>query len=94
MSRKNTAAAYRTRCFIQCVTPLLASCSASPAQTVMGSFFPSWMLCALLGLIAATGLRFALAAMGVHSYLIAPLLTYIAVALAVAMLIWLLWFGH
>ena len=77
------------------LAPLLASsCSAAPAQDIMGSFFPAWMLCVVIGVAAAACLRLVLGVVGVHGYVVAPLLTYLAAALAVTMLIWLVWFGH
>lgn len=72
----------------------LAGCSAAPAQNIMGSFFPAWLLCAAIGCGAAAGFRLVLGALAVHDHVIFPLLTYLATALAVAMLIWLIWFGH
>ncbi len=73
---------------------LLAACSSAPAQDVLGSFFPSWMVCALAGVAAAVTCRLLLVAAGVEPHVPAPPLTYIAVAAAAALLIWLLWFGH
>ena len=73
---------------------LLAACSGAPAQNVLGSFFPSWMACALLGIAAAVLCRLLLVAAGVEPYVPAPPLTFIAFAAASALLAWLLWFGH
>lgn len=76
------------------IAPLLSACSGSPSQNVLGSFFPAWMLCAALGVVAAIVLRQILAALGINEHLIAPPLTYVCVTLASTLLIWLLWFGH
>ena len=89
------AAPGRTRHLAAGAAPLLiSSCSAAPAQDIMGSFFPAWMLCLLIGLVGATCLRLILSVVGVHAYVVVPLLTYLAAALAVTMLVWLVWFGH
>ena len=72
----------------------LAGCSAAPTQNIMGSFFPAWLLCVVIGVVAAVGLRLVLGAVGAHGYVVVPLLTYVATALATAMLAWLVWFGH
>ena len=72
----------------------LAACSASPAQNMFGSFFPAWMLCAAAGIVIAIILRQAFGAVGVNPYLIAPPLTYLSIAVAGTLLVWLLLFGH
>jgi uncharacterized membrane protein YeaQ/YmgE (transglycosylase-associated protein family) len=72
----------------------LAACSASPAQNMFGSFFPAWMLCTAAGIVGAITLRQVLATFGISQYLIAPPLTYLCIAVAGTLLLWLLWFGH
>ncbi len=73
---------------------LLAGCSTSPAQNMLGSFVPAWLLCAATGIASAVILRQALCALGVNQHLIAPPLTYLCIAVAGTLLVWLLWFGH
>jgi hypothetical protein len=73
---------------------LLTGCTASPSLNILGSFFPAWMLCAAAGIVAAVVVRLALSALGVNQYLIAPPLTYLSIAGAGTLLVWLLWFGH
>ena len=72
----------------------LAGCSTSPVQNMFGSFFPAWMLCAAAGVVIAIILRQVFGALGLNRYLIAPPLTYLCIALAGTLLVWLLWFGH
>jgi hypothetical protein len=78
----------------QFVALCLAGCSTSPAQNLLGSFFPAWMLCAVAGIASTVILRQILSALGVNQYLIAPPLTYLGIAVAGTLLVWLLWFGH
>jgi hypothetical protein len=73
---------------------LLAGCSTSPSLNLLGSFFPAWMLCAAAGIIVAMILRQVFGAVGVNQYLIAPPLTYLSIAIAGTLLVWLVWFGH
>jgi hypothetical protein len=61
---------------------------------MFGSFFPAWMLCAAAGIVSAVILRQVLATFGINRYLIAPPLTYLCIAMAGTLLVWLLWFGH
>jgi hypothetical protein len=72
----------------------VAGCTTSPAQNMFGSFFPAWMLCAAAGIIIAVVLWQVLRALDVDPYLIAPPLTYLCIAVAGTLLVWLLWFGH
>lgn len=72
----------------------LCGCSASPAQNLFGSFFPAWMLCAVAGIAGAVVVHQVLAAVGVNKYLVAPPLTYLCIAIAGTLFVWLFWFGH
>jgi hypothetical protein len=42
----------------------LAACSDAPSQVILGCYFPSWMICALIGTAAAVALRLLLVADG------------------------------
>ena len=72
----------------------LAGCTKAPAQDLFGSFFPAWMLCAVAGIGGAILLRVVLGLAGVMPFVPAPALTFIAIAVAVTLLVWLLWFGN
>ena len=74
------------------MTAAITAFSAAPMQNIMGSFFPSWMLCAVAGLIGIVAVRQVLVGLGVHENLPVPLLTYFAVALMIACAIWLVFF--
>jgi YtcA family len=78
----------------QAVILFLTGCSTSPEQNMFGSFFPAWMLCAAAGIVIAVIVRQVLYGLGVNGYLIAPPLTYLSVAVAGTLLVWLLLFGH
>ena len=66
----------------------------SPTLDLLGSYFPAWMLCAVAGIVAAVIIRQVLMIVGVGEYVVAPLLTYVGLALSATWLIWLLIFGH
>jgi hypothetical protein len=72
----------------------VSGCSYSPTQDLFGSYFPAWMLCAVLGIVAAVIIRQILAVTGISDYVAAPLLTYAALGVSAMLLAWLLWFGH
>ncbi len=72
----------------------VAACSYSPTQDLFGSYFPAWMLCAAVGVVAAVIIRQILALAGISDYVVAPLLTYTGLAVSATLLAWLFWFGH
>ena len=72
---------------------LVAGCSPAPSQDILGSFFPSWLLCAALGVIIALLCRRLLTVAGIGEYLVAAPLVYFALAASAALLIWLVRFG-
>ena len=72
----------------------VAACSYSPTMDLLGSYFPAWMLCAAIGIVASVIIRQILAVARINDYVVAPLLTYAGLALSATLLTWLLWFGH
>jgi hypothetical protein len=72
----------------------VSGCSHSPTLDLLGSYFPAWMLCAAVGVVAAIILRQLLAVAGIGDYVVAPLLTYAAFAVSATFFAWLMWFGH
>jgi len=71
----------------------ISACDASPSQDILGSFFPSWMLCGLVGIVSAVAFRGLLGVAGLNQVLLAPALIYLCFAVAVALLTWLLCFA-
>jgi YtcA family len=72
----------------------VAACNSAPTIDLFGSYFPAWMLCAAVGIVAAIIIRQILAVAGINDYVVAPLLTYAGLAVFATLLAWLLWFGH
>jgi hypothetical protein len=66
----------------------------SPTLDLFGSYFPAWMLCAVIGVLAAVIIRRILVVVGIDEYVISPLLTYTGLAVSATLLVWLVWFGH
>ena len=69
----------------------LAGCNSAPSQNILGSYFPSWMICALAGLGATVVVRQLLVATGLDNTLPAPLVVYLALTATFAFAIWLVW---
>src|SRR5215831_2450235 len=38
-------------------TAMLAGCSRAPSFNILGSFFPSWILCGVIGILLAVAVR-------------------------------------
>ena len=74
-----------------CLLLALTACSAAPSRNILGSYFPSWMICALVGMGATVVLRVALVKLGIDAELPAPVVIYMAFAIAVSLGMWLLW---
>ena len=69
----------------------LQGCSRAPSRNILGSYFPSWMVCALLALVMTIVVRAVLARTGVDAELPAPLVTYMAIFAAFTFAVWLIW---
>ena len=59
-----------------------------PQINVIGSFFPSWMLCAAIGIVVAVLARQLLLRVGVDPYLGPRALVYPSLALLVTLVLW------
>jgi cytosine/uracil/thiamine/allantoin permease len=64
-----------------------------PSLNLFGTFFPSWMLCAILGICAAAVAHKLFGVAGLRGEVKPPLVVYSSVGLTVALLIWLVRYG-
>jgi hypothetical protein len=69
----------------------LAGCSNAPSQAILGSYFPSWMICALIGTVGAVLMRMLFVAGGLDKHLPVPLVVYLALTAGFSFAAWLLW---
>jgi hypothetical protein len=74
-----------------CLSGLLAGCDGAPSRNILGSYFPSWMVCALVGIVVALVARAVLKLAGLLEELPAPLLVLLALGCAVNFAMWLVW---
>jgi hypothetical protein len=63
-----------------------------PQLNVVGSFFPSWMLCASIGVVVALLARRVFVRVGVDPYLGPRALVYPSLALLVTLVLWVAFF--
>lgn len=73
---------------------VLSACTpAAPAIPIFGSYFPAWIIAAVIGIVATVILRLILVASGVDEHLPAPLLVYVCLALLCGIGAWFFLFG-
>jgi hypothetical protein len=77
-----------------CAAPmlsLLGGCDGAPSRNVLGSYFPSWMVCALVGLACTLAARAVFKAFGIFGELPVPLVVMAAIGCAGTFAMWLIW---
>ena len=70
----------------------LIGCRRSPSIDVLGSYFPGWLACMIVGGLAAVLLQIVLRRMGWQRHLPLLPLFYLCVALLIACTTWLITF--
>jgi hypothetical protein len=73
------------------VLSALAGCNGAPSRNILGSYFPSWMVCALAGIALALIARVIFKASGLLDQLPVPFVVMLAIACAGTFALWLLW---
>jgi hypothetical protein len=73
------------------VLSVIGGCDGSPSRNILGSYFPSWMVCALAGIAMALIARAIFKATGVLGELPVPFVVMLAIACAGTFALWLLW---
>ena len=64
------------------------------SYNLFGAFFPAWLICAVIGLVACFVLRGAMVVIRLDDAIPLKLLVYTAVAVLVALSLWLMLFGE
>ena len=79
-----------------CLAVPLAACQrppAAPTFVFFGSYFPAWIVCAILGVVVAVAVRKLFIVIGLDEVLPVRLIVYASLALMAAVGLWSLWFG-
>jgi len=74
-----------------CFPWLLAGCTRAPSFDIVGSFFPAWLVCLMLGILAAAISHMLL--LRVKVALAFPILVYPSLAALLTFLLWLVFFS-
>jgi fructose-specific phosphotransferase system IIC component len=70
---------------------LLTGCSRAPTFDIMGSFFPAWLVCLVLGILLTFLARWAFLRWKVD--LVYPILVYPSLTALFTFLLWLIFFS-
>ena len=73
---------------------LLAGCAHSPTLDVLGSYFPAWMVCIVLGLVLTVITRQLLIGFKLNVHLRLAGLVYVCMAVLWTLGVWLLCFKN
>ena len=70
---------------------LLAGCTRAPSFDIDGSLFPAWLVCLMLGVLAAVLARWLLLRQKIT--IVLPVLVYPSLAAVFTFLLWLVFFS-
>lgn len=84
---------FRTFAGLSLAVLLLVGCSHAPEYSIFGSFFPVWIFCSAGGLILATGGRALIARTAIAEHVVAPVLSYLSMAIFFSCVLWLLFYS-
>jgi hypothetical protein len=91
-ARQTTCGPFRmSRFFVLIAFTSLCGCDGAPSRNILGSYFPSWMVCALLGMAVAGIARGILRSTGILQELPVPFVVILAIGCAATFTLWLLW---
>ena len=84
----------QTKLLILPTTLLMSGCAYSPTVDVVGSYFPAWMMCIILGLISAIIVRLLLIGFGIYPHLRLKPVIFSCMAVFFTLIIWLGFFKN
>jgi len=73
-------------------TSCLAGCRRAPAFNILGSYFPAWLVCFLLGILLTVAARYGLRKYNLAEALNPPLLMYSCLTAFFTFATWLIFF--
>ena len=72
---------------------LVAGCSRAPSFSILGSFFPAWLLCIIAGMVLAALTYRVLVHFKLEQHIIWSIAVYPCIALFFACVLWLIFFS-
>ena len=74
-------------------TSFVAGCSQAPSFDILGSYFPAWLVCILVGIGAASIVASSLSKLRKQNLIRWSIFVYPCLAASVAFTLWLFFFG-
>jgi hypothetical protein len=71
----------------------VTGCSRAPSFNILGSFFPAWILCGVIGILLTVGVRILFVRVNFEQELSPLILVYPCLAAFFTFLVWLLFFS-
>ncbi len=71
----------------------LTGCTHAPTFNILGSFFPSWLLCLVVGICLAALVNWLLTRYKLEKLIVWPVLIYPCLAAFFSFLLWLIFFS-
>jgi len=84
----------RTMLLLLPTISLLGGCAHSPTVDVLGSYFPAWMECIILGLVGTLIVRLVLIGFGIYAHLHVKPLVLSCMAIFLTLAVWLVFFNN
>jgi hypothetical protein len=75
------------------IVSVLAGCKRAPTFNILGSFFPSWLICLFLGVVFAAVASRSFARFALDKEILWPVVVYPCLALSFACALWLVFFS-
>ena len=66
----------------------------APTLDVLGSYFPAWILCMIIGLVITLVVRLLMIGWGLHAHLRPKALVYPCLAIFFTLVVWLIYFQN
>ena len=70
----------------------LAGCGRAPSFNILGSFFPAWLICMVVGIAVAASVNWILTSLKQEKLITWGIITYPCLAAFVAITLWLIFF--
>ena len=71
----------------------LTGCGRAPSFNILGSFFPAWLICMVIGIALATLVHLLLVRLKREKLIVWGIITYPCVAALFACILWLVFFS-
>ena len=91
--RRRMTSLGRLACLSLAAPLVSVGCSHAPEYSIFGSFFPVWIFCSVGGLLLMTGGRALIARTAIAEHVAAPVLFYLAMAVFLACMLWLVFYS-